>query len=715
MRNLASLLALLSTASFVCHVAVAQVPKEPPGKDGKERAIESVDLGTVRVRAANGEGDPATTENTGIYGTEEASVMRGLVLDETPQSVTVITRQLLDDRNLDTLEDAIEQTTGANILQIDAARSNLFFRGFNLDNIQLDGVPISFSSNFAAAPDLFAYDRVEVVRGPAGLFQGAGEPTAAVNLARKRALADPQTIFGINAGSYQNARIEADVTSGLALNGKLRARLLGSYQYRESFLDFVQSRRPMVYGTVEFDPIEDTTVSVGASHQSIDYVPFAGLPAFADGNQADVPRSRFIGASWNSWITDTTDMFAEIDHHRESGLRFKLTGRKVDRSTDALYATPVGAIDPATGNVNLNVVRLDYEQTDESVDGYATIPLTIGSLEHDILVGANYRDFTFEQNVGNGAPVVQNVFDPQYDFPRQEAPIARGFVSTQEQYGVYGRATIRPVDRLTLIGGGRVSWFETEFAFAEGGALLSGSEKRGQLTPYGGIVFDLTNALSLYGSYADIFQPQTQSNFQGNLLDPRVGRQFEGGVRLSLADGRLTAHAAGFRIEDRNRAISDPDNPNFSIAAGEARSTGFETEISGLVADGWNLTAGYSYTDAVVRASLPGQDDRPFRSTRPKHTANLWTRYTFENGLSLGGGARYSSAFTNEVGAVVFRQSDYVLVHGQLGYVLSPNVDLTVTVNNLFDERYYHYVNSAANGNRFGEPRTFLLAINSRW
>ncbi len=711
-----SRLALVSVVATAGVPAVAQDDAVNKAAGPQDNTQKTTHLGTVRVVAkALTARDAKSTENSGSYGTGAASITRGGTLRETPQSTTVITRQLMDDRNLDTLEAAIEQSTGASVLQIDAARSNFFFRGFSLDTILLDGVSVSFASNFATSPDLFAFDRVEVVRGPAGLFQGAGEPAAGVNLARKRAREELQLIAGAGLGSFDYKRIEADITGPLTSNGKVRARLLGSYEDRDYFTKRLSSKKPMIYGTLEVDPAPNTTLSLGGTYQQVDYVPFAGLPAFADGRQADVPRSTFIGADWNRWVADTTDLFAELDHHREGGPQFKLTARHVVRTTDALYATPNTAIDPLTGLTRLNVVRLDYKQIDNSVDGFASVPFSVGSLTQNILVGANYREWTFDQNTGNGTPYFQNIFDPVYTAPRQTVAITNSFVARQKQYGIYGQARLKLSAPFTVILGGRVSWFETNTVRVATGAVSSSSKASARLTPYAGAVLGLNPIVSLYASYAEIFQPQTQSDVAGRLLDPRTGRQFEAGVRATLLDERVNGHIALFRIEDRNRAITDPDNPLFSVAAGEVRSKGVEAEISGLIADHWNLTAGYAFNDAEFVVASAALNGTPFRSTVPRHTANLWTRYTLDNGISMGGGVRYSGEFFNRVGGVVFRQGNYILANAQLGYAITSNIEATVTVNNLFDRRYYSYVNTAANGNRFGEPRSVRLTVNTRW
>ena len=278
---------------------------------------------------------------------------------------------------------------------------------------------------------------------------------------------------------------------------------------------------------------------------------------------------------------------------------------------------------------------------------------------------------------------------------------------------------MKPISWATLIVGGRVSWFDTKTVTLTTGAISGASKANAEVTPYAGIVADLNGTLSAYVSFAEIFQPQSQSDAQGNLLAPRTGRQYEAGLKGSWLDGKLNAHAAVFDIKDQNRAVTDPAAPLFSIAAGKVRSWGFETEITGEIMPNWQINAGYAYTRSEYVIATSALEGLSFRPTTPRHSANLWTRYTIDKGLldgvSLGAGLKSVSKFHNLSGTTRFEAAGYTIVNVQTGYRFSPHAEVTLSVNNLFDKEYYHWVNTALNGNRFGEPRSFRLTFNTRW
>ncbi len=174
-----------------------------------------------------------------------------------------------------------------------------------------------------------------------------------------------------------------------------------------------------------------------------------------------------------------------------------------------------------------------------------------------------------------------------------------------------------------------------------------------------------------------------------------------------------------FKINDVNRSLSDPLNPNFSIAAGEAESRGWETEVSGRILPGWDLTAGYAYTKTRYLTDSVTNEGQPFQTLTPNHSYNLWTRYLFEEGvlkgLSVAGGARIVSSFYTRSGNISITQAGYQVLTAQLGYQFTPNIWATLTATNVLDQNYYQYVNTVTTGNRYGEPRSVILKVSSRW
>ena len=310
----------------------------------------------------------------------------------------------------------------------------------------------------------------------------------------------------------------------------------------------------------------------------------------------------------------------------------------------------------------------------------------------------------------------QNIYDWNEDIAKPTVTYGAATETDLEQWGLYGQLRVKPLDPLTLIGGGRFSWFETT------SGSTSSSEK-GKFTPYAGVVYDLTEAVSAYGSYTEVFQPQTATDVSGNLLDPRSGQQFEIGLKAELFDG-VNASLALFDLTDENRAISDPDNLGSYLGLGEAHLRGVEAELSGEVMENWEVALGYTYTDTEYKNTTRAAGSEFYT---PEHMLQLWTKYTFDgrgdwtDGLFVGGGVKVFSSFRNVSRAVnattgvatatTIEAPAYAVVDLQAGYKFSDNVTATLTVNNLFDEKYYERVGGTSVFNFYGEPRSVSFKL----
>lgn len=255
-------------------------------------------------------------------------------LREVPQSVSVVTREQMDAWNAVTIADALEHVVGVTIEPFGNGAIDFSTRGFGVSSIQLDGLPTEagFGSYTTSGLDMAAYERIEVQRGSAGLFQGSGEPGGIINLVRKRA--QPQFAMGgaVMAGSWNTYRAEVDVTGPLVASGALRGRLVGAYEDRDSFMDHVYARTPMVYGTLEYDLTDSVTAAVGASYQGGESRPVFGLPTYADGRLLDVPRSTYLGSLWDRQTEDTARYFVDVDHQWANGGEWRLRLDVLDRN-----------------------------------------------------------------------------------------------------------------------------------------------------------------------------------------------------------------------------------------------------------------------------------------------------------------------------------------------------------------------------------------------
>ena len=664
------------------------------------------------------------TTTEGRYTARELDLGKtGLSPRETPQSISVITRQQLDDRNQTKLEDALKFVTGVNVTRFDGAGNynSIQSRGFDIGAILLDGLPVAQGANYATALDTAFYDRVEVLRGPAGLLQGVGEPGGAVNLVRKRA----QGAFGASAnvmlGSYGLRRIDADLTGALNAAGTLRGRLVVVEDRRDSFVDLLFTNKHAGYGTLELDLGPSTTLSAGFSRQRVRSSVDQGLPAYADGRLLDVPRSTVVATRANRQDMATDDAFAELEHRLAGGGLVKAALRDVRRDNFYRSGRTNGAAD-ANGNFGFETVDLQGRLKDRSADLYVSTPFTLAGRQHRVLLGANHnvRD-TGDGNYAYGPTSTFNIFAPTYydlAYPQLTLPGFTG-VTERRENALYGQLQYSVTDRLRLLAGGRLSWAEVQTRRTSDGVVTASSRPGRQFTPNLAALFDLGPQLTAYASYGESFVVQSALNAAGQLLPPRTAEQIELGLKGEFLDRRLQATAAVFRIDDRNRAIADPAVSTASIPGGEVRSEGLELEVSGQVAPGWNLLAGYAYTKTEYLKAPTAQQGQVFAPATPKHVLNLTSRYAFREGalrgFSVGGGVAWRSSFYAQSGAVRLVSGDYALAHLQLGYAVNDHVELGLTVDNLFDKTYYEKVSGPGRQNFYGAPRTAVLALKLRY
>lgn len=670
------------------------------------------------------------SEGTGSYAAQLVTIGKSAQsLREIPQSVSVVTRQMLEDQNIQSLDDAMRTVPGVTVEpgSTGGNHGNFYLRGYAVDTVQIDGVntPASTGNDLSSGFGMAMYDRIEVLRGPAGLFQGAGDPGGSINLVRKRPKAQREFSTQLSAGSWNRYYAEADMSGPLSSDGRIRGRLVTAYQDQGSFVDHVYSRKPLIYGVLEADLTPSSTLTAGASHQQYKGRPAFGLPAYPDGRLLDIPRSSYLDPIWNHITERNTEYFAEFQHRLDNGGQIKLnaTYREQDEPS-RLFGWSDCAADPATGDSCLISWAYRSHWKTHGLDGFITTPFAaLGSSNNELTLGADYRKVhkSFKYGGGDGAPI--NIFDPDNNVPKPaNYSFSNGNDNRTEQYGLYGRINLRPASGVLLSMGGRMTWWDNHAVnrnayfnqFSETDTRISG-----KFTPYAGVVFDLSEQLSAYASYTRIFAPQTASDAEGMTLRPRVGQQYEAGLKGEWLNKQLNARAAVFRMEDSNRAMTDPANPLFSLAAGKMRSQGVEAEINGRIAPGWNLAVGYAYTQTKTLEGTPDEKAQLYTFIAPRHSFNLWTRYQFGSGalegFSVGGGLRSVSRMYRLNGDVKFSQGPVTTAALQIGYRFNKNLDATLTVNNVFDKVYYQRVWAAYGSNYYGEPRNVMLTLRGKF
>lgn len=731
--------------------------------------VASVDGQTVTLRAApNGRAEGAVDEQLSeapiVVTARSLSAMRvPTPLKDIPQSVSVISRDTMDQQNVRNLSDALNYATGITVLQDNSLSSTFYSRGFQIAEIHVDGgAPLTLDGNSATVTtDMSEYDQVEVLRGADGLFGGFGNPGGTVSLQRKTPLARSKVHFEASAGSWNNYRFEGDGSTPITSNGDLRFRFVGLYEDKDYFYDTAHLERAKGYGVLEYDVDPSTVLRAGGSYEKINQVPvYFAAPHYSDGSDAHLPRSTALIPPWNRSNIESVEMFGQLERRFGMDWVLKANATRLRQTNDSKYANVIGSINPVTKLIGLPFVSSsDSESKSLLIDATLTGAFYLFGQRHEIILGADHSHLTSTIPIDSYFPMFGQ-FDPFTsnldDFPEPQAQdiyLSVNAAFRRDQYGLMGALRLHPTKKLTLIGGLRDS-FLNEHTNTRVKSDLFGFEfetedsikTNGKIVPYGGLVYKLSPNYSIYGSYADIYNPSLPlRRSDGSRLPSSIdGVNLEAGIKGAWRGGTLNGSLAFYKINQTGLHVSDPSDPDPSDPSccylpQTAHSKGIELELSGKMAPGWWLTAGYTYNKnkTVVDGAPEGVI---LSSQTPKHLFKLWTSYQpagVLKGLSVGGGLTAQSAsYVAGVGcprfdptghcapgedpATPFRltQKTYAVVDLRAAYAFSEHWSLALSVNNLFDKRYYQNIGQGDGGLSdawYGTPRNFLLKLTSTY
>jgi outer membrane receptor for ferric coprogen and ferric-rhodotorulic acid len=716
----------IMAGTILCSIALgtsAFAAEDHPAQKDEAKQLENIEVTAPRLRREDTDGSKSYTSSAVTVAGKTPLAPR-----EIPNSVSVITRQQMDDQSMATITDALNQATGVNVFSNDITQSQYYARGYALES-QADGSPSSMAMSGYQQFDLDIYDRIEVFRGPAGLLQGSGAPSGTVNMVRKR----PRDTFAVSgalsAGSWDFYRGTLDVTGPLLKTLPLRGRLVLSGQDRNFYFDRAESQKWLGYGVLEYDVTRRTTLTASYTYQDDKSSSFSGPPAWADGRYITM-RNLNPYPDWARTIWTTREMAASLEHRFDS--KWVATARVTKRDQRFFFkdAYPTTGVDVAALTATYARREYDYNYDNLSAEAYASGPFNLFGHTHNLLFGYNYGSF---KSANQGAKLATNVtgvtvFDLGPNITTEPTiAYTSGGESTTVQSGYYGQVRYKLLEPLTLVVGGRLTDFDADTRSVPPSAPTDwkqGAKANSEFTLQGGVVYDVTKNISTYFSYSDIFVPQTNLKSDGSMIDPRTGRQYEIGVKGEFFEGQLNANCAVFRIRDENRAITDAANPTFWVNGGEFESKGFETEIAGRPAPGWDISTGYTFLETKMLKANSGEGD-PINFWFPKHSFKLWTKYSFAGGalggLSLGGGVQaYSKSVQNGPTPTVTvpnirEQEAYAVVNLQAGYQFTKNISAIVNVNNLFDEAYHTRIGGLGTYNTYGDPRNIMVTLRASY
>lgn len=642
---------------------------------------------------------------------------------ETPQSVSVITREQLDNFAINDINAALKTTTGINVQEVETDRTYYSARGFDITNFQVDGIGLPFPYGLQnGALDLAPYDRIDVLRGANGLLSATGNPSATIDFVHKLPTRTFDASGSIQYGSVDNFRVDGDVSVPLTPNGSVRARAVGAYLDTGSYLDFYHVKRSVLYGTIQADLTPTTTITVGyqrqdhRTHGSL----WGALPLYyTDGTPTDYDRSTTTANPWTHWNFKDQQIFGNVTQDLGGDWTLKVSAYRhaVDENDELFYV--YGTPDRETGDGLFSYPGAFRGPTRElTLDAFVSGSVPMFGGRHEVVLGVNRGASEVKQYSsypdGIGTPLPGNsAFDgsyPEPDFPAFD--LSADFHTRRES--AYGLVRLHLTDAWKVMLGGNVT-----HATSEGYSYGVASEyDHTRALPFVGTTYDLSRNFTAYASYAKIFNPQTEIGLEHQILPPIEGDNLEAGIKGSWMDGKLYASGALFRTRQLNTAepsIFDIDTGQQLYTTVDATAEGVELDLGGTILPGLQATGGFT----TLRIRDPHGDS--VRTYVPRQTARLnltWTPTSLP-ALTVGAALNYQSKIVRDQqvtatdGSEIFtRQGGYALVNLMARYNAGKHWSITANLNNLTNRKYLTslYWDQAY----YGASRAVLLTLGYR-
>jgi iron complex outermembrane receptor protein len=632
-------------------------------------------------------------------------------LNETPQSISVITREFIEDQGAATLQDAMRYTAGvfSNAYGFDNRGDWAKIRGADFVQYQ-DGLRMLFSSYNNIRPDTWALERVEVLKGPASVLYGQGGFGGTVNLVSKRPQAEAHKQIELSLGSHNRKQVAVDLTGPLNADGTLLYRLIALGRDSGSQVDHVPDDRSLLNPAITWAPNARTSVTLYANVQkdvsgsSVGFFPWEGtvLPA----RNGQIPTNTFISEpGFDEFKAEQKALGWEARWQFSDAWTFKQNLRRSDSkvSYKSLYSRfgPRPTLNPDGRTINRTIYNAQNEADALTADTQLQGQWRHGALQSTLLAGWDFQDVTLggAQATGN-APAI-DVYAPVYGnyTPLAAVPLTP---TKQKQSGLYLQYQGKWDERWIGVVGVRRDHARSSTGTAAA-SRLDVSATTGRI----GFAYAHPAGFTPYVSYSEGFVPVSGVNFYNQPYQPQSSKQAELGVKYQPPGSASTYTAAVYDIREKNRRTPDPANPQNQIQAGEVRSKGIELEAVAALSRAFDIVAAYTHTDARVTRSNSADLGKRL-STIPEYQASLWGRYKWMVGdglLSAGLGVRHVGPSWD--GRDVLETPAFTLVDAMLGYETGP-WKATLTVNNLADK--IHVTTCLNRGDCFYGMRRTVMA-----
>ena len=682
------------------------------------QAANDLTLPATQIESTSERGDGVSQ---GYEGKASSTTTKlGLTDKQTPQAVTTITRQALDDFKITGIKDALRAAPSVTVEQTESDRTEFTSRGFDINTFEYDGMGMPFVGTVLVGDqDLAEYEQIDVLHGANGLMSGAGNPSATVNFVRKRPTDTFQAQVETSVGSWDSRRVDVDVAGPLTDTGNVRGRFIYSHDKGNSWMDRYSQERNVAAGLLAFDVSDADTVTVGFSQHNSDSngSTWGNLPLEdSAGNAIHYSgRSTSIGQPWTYWNLHTQRAFVELKHDfgNDWNATLTATGVQEKQDTNMLY---VGEVTGDVAGAYANHTSSEAHQLlgEAKVQG----PFSLFGREHQLTFGAAYgrthqKGHEYDEDMENFSAfdtsfsgiLAGNTPKPSFGYTSED--LSQNFQDTQKS--VFAGARFSLADDLHWIAGARM-------LSADGKGTSYATEhytrEHGKVTPYTGLVYDLNDQWSVYGSWTKIYNPQYNVvGTDGRLLDPLEGKSMEVGVKGSVMDERLHVTAAVFKTEQRNVAVdAGMVNGRQAYTAGDFKSRGIELQASGEVMPGLDLLAGYTYVH------IEDDEGEKARKYVPAHSLRGMVTYRLPSLPQMKVGARVSwqTAVEHDTKKAI-HQNAYGLVDLMTSYDIDENWSTSLNLNNVTDRKYLLSLYNNATTASYGAPRNLTASVTWKY
>ncbi|MDO6443161.1 TonB-dependent siderophore receptor [Marinobacter sp. 2_MG-2023] len=630
---------------------------------------------------------------------------------ETPRPASLVTRDELEERNVQSLDESFRYRAGVLSGQYGSDNDTDWFkvRGYDQSTYQ-DGLRIYRAGFYQWLPEPYGLEQVELLKGPASVLYGEAPPGGVINAISKRPTEDRQGEVVIEGGTNNHQRIGFDSSGPVNDSGEVRYRMVGLYQDAEGDIDDSENKRYYLAPSLEWDISDDTTLTLLGSFQKDDAVPYNGFK-LPYGTIEDTPFGKvdpevnYGEPDYDVNEREQTSLGYQFSHQLNDTWRFEqdLRYSKLDMLLRSTYIFFQSA--PREGTRGL--VYRDGDITSWTIDNRVVGKWFTDRTENTLLVGVDYQDLKNSGKEADPFPFgTVDLFEPQYGnyTPVAESDLTQRTIKKQ-QTGIYLQNQLRLDDQWIFLAGARYDKAETD-------NLAGGTKERAddnEVSLSGGIMYVMNNGVSPYISYTESFQPIVGTDTNGDLYKPREGKQLEAGIKYApeSIDGYLNTSV--YQIEEKNSLVTDGA---VQVQEGERNTNGFELEGVAYLTNDLQVTAAYTYSDSTTQNRAIGADEVR-AALIPRHMASAWLDYAFSQavpGLKVGAGARFVGETKDETYG--YEVPSYTVFDVMASYDFAKNWRAQLNINNVADKEY---VASCDYWCYYGEARRATASVSYHW